>query len=378
MWWEKLARISSAQSCTRVNKLEGRLKMSFYRQVSNCAVAVRLIVWRHQLIGYISIRYPSLSNVYVLKGGEAMETVKTMIKRSLLILTLLSAVHTSLPVFAFGQTGIKTDAQAAAGTKDTNEAQGKYAEVNGLKIYYEIHGSGQPLVLLHGAFGFNEGWAPLLPAFTKTHQVIAIELQGHGHTNDVDRPLSYEQMADDTAALLAQLKVKEADFFGYSMGGTVALGVAIRHPELVRKLAVLGSTTGSMKETFEPESYKQFLSLPADFAPPILKQPYDRMSPDPSRWPVLVTKIKNLGRDFKGYSAADVKSIRTQVLIMLGDRDGTRPEHAVEMYRQISKSQLAIFPGEDHFIIFSNPDKVLSVLIPFLDAPIKVPRKIGG
>ena len=159
------------------------------------------------------------------------------------------------------------------------------------------------------------------------------------------------------------------------MGGTVALGVAIRHPELVRKLAVLGSATGSMKDTFEPESYKQFLSLPTDFAPPVLKQPYDRMSPDPSRWPALVTKIKNLGRDFKGYSTADVKAIKAQVLIMLGDRDGTRPEHAVEMYRQIAKSQLAIFPGEDHFIIFSHPDKVLSVLMPFLDGPNKAPPR---
>src|SRR5262245_17393040 len=114
------------------------------------------------------------------------------------------------------------------------EAKGKYAEVNGLKMYYEIHGSGQPLVLLHGAFGFAEGWGAMLPTLTKTHQVIAIELQGHGHTNDLDRPLTYEQMAEDTAALLDQLKVKDADFFGYSMGGTVALGVAIRHPELVR------------------------------------------------------------------------------------------------------------------------------------------------
>ena len=95
------------------------------------------------------------------------------------------------------------------------------------------------------------------------------------------------------------------------------------------------------------------------------------MSPDPSRWPALVTKIKNLGREFKGYSTADVKAIKAQVLIMLGDPDGTRPEHAVEMYRQIAKSQLTIFPGEAHFIIFSNPDKVLSVLMPFLEGPTR-------
>jgi pimeloyl-ACP methyl ester carboxylesterase len=306
-----------------------------------------------------------------------MKTVKRT--KALLILAILLAAHPSKPLNASGQTTKKTDARtAAAGNKAAMPAQGKYAEVNGLKMYYEIHGSGQPLVLLHGSFGFIEGWAPILPALTKSHQVIAIEMQGHGHTNDVDRPLSHEQMADDTAALLNQLKITNADFFGYSMGGTVALGVAIRHPELVRKLAVLGSATGSLKDTFEPESYKQFLSLPADFAPPILKEPYDRTSPDPSRWPVLVTKIKNLGLNFKGYSASEVKSIKAQVLIMLGDRDGTRPEHAVEMYRQIANSQLTIFPGADHFIIFTNPDRVLSVLMPFLDGTATIPPKIGG
>jgi pimeloyl-ACP methyl ester carboxylesterase len=246
---------------------------------------------------------------------------------------------------------------------------GKYAEVNGLKMYYEIHGSGRPLVLLHGAFGFAEGWGSLLPTLTKTHQLIAIELQGHGHTNDIDRPLSFEQMADDVAALLKQLKIKEADFFGYSLGGTVAMGVAIRHPEIVRKLAFYGSCAGSMKDTYDPEVYKQFQSLGPDFAPPVLKEPYDRMAPDPKRWPVLVTKIKELEKIFKGYSAADLKAVKAQTLIMMGDRDAVRPEHAVEMYRLIPNAQLAIFPGGDHFLPFSSPDKLLATLAPFLNAP---------
>ena len=242
------------------------------------------------------------------------------------------------------------------------------AEVNGLKMYYEIHGSGQPLLLLHGAFGFVEGWATVLPALTKTHQVIAVELQGHGHTNDLDRPLTYGQMAEDTAALLDQLKIKNADVFGYSMGGTVALGLAIRHPDLVRKLATFGSCAGKMKDTYDPETYKQFLSLSTDFAPPVLKEPYDRMAPDPKRWPVLVTKIKNMGRDFNGYSAAELKAIKAQTLIMMGDRDAVRPEHAVEMYRLIPNAQLAIFPGADHFLLFSDPEKLLSALLPFLNS----------
>jgi pimeloyl-ACP methyl ester carboxylesterase len=174
-------------------------------------------------------------------------------------------------------------------------------------------------------------------------------------------------MADDTAALLKQLKIKEADFFGYSMGGVVALGVAIRHPELTRRVAVFGSNTGSPKDVFVPEIYKQGQSLNADFAPPILKEPYDRMAPDPKRWPILVEKVRNLMRDFKGYSAAEVRSIKAQVLIMLGDRDAVRAEHGVEMYRLIPNAQLAIFPGGDHFMPFHSPEKLLSVLVPFLE-----------
>jgi len=175
---------------------------------------------------------------------------------------------------------------AISAVAQNKDAKGNYASVNGLKMYYEIHGSGQPLVLLHGSFGFIGGWATILPALTKTHQVITVELQGHGHTNDLDRPLTYEQMAEDVAVLLQQLK------------------------------------------------------------------------------------IKNMGRDFKGYSAAELKTIKAQALIMFGDREGIRPEHAVEMYRLISHAQLAIFPGGDHFMLFHSPEKVLATLVPFLEAPM--------
>jgi pimeloyl-ACP methyl ester carboxylesterase len=252
-------------------------------------------------------------------------------------------------------------------------AKGNYAQVNGLKLYYEVHGSDSTnptLVLLHGAFGFAEAWSPVLPTLADTRRVIVVELQGHGHTADRDQPLSYEQMADDTAELLKQLKIKSADFFGYSMGGTVALGVAVRHPELARKVAILGSTARSPRDTYEPEFYREYQSLPADFAPPELKNPYDKTSPDPTHWPVLVQKIKEMGPAFKGYSNKELKEIKAQVLIMIGDREGVRLEHAVEMYRVIPNAQLAIFPHGDHFMIFQSPDKVLATLVPFLDAPL--------
>ncbi|MDB5349052.1 MAG: alpha/beta hydrolase fold protein [Planctomycetota bacterium] len=245
------------------------------------------------------------------------------------------------------------------------DTAGNYATVNGLEMYYEIRGEGEPLVLLHGAFGL----AMDLPALAKNRRVIAVELQGHGHTADVDRPLSVEQLADDTAALLKELKIERADFFGYSMGGTVALGVAIRHPKLVRKLAINGSHFSSMEDAYEPGAFKQFLSLPADFAPPILKAPYDKVAPDPKQWPTLVAKIKKMGMESKGYARDDLKSIKASVLITLGDRDGVRVEHAAEMFRLIPGSQLAVVPAADHFLISQNPEKLLPMIAAFFEAP---------
>ena len=252
--------------------------------------------------------------------------------------------------------------------------KGQYATVNGLKMYYEVHGTGRPLVLLHGAFG----WATVFPGLPKGRQVIAVELQGHGHTADIDRPMSCEAMADDVAALLKELKIEQADIFGYSMGGVVGLAVAIRHPNLVRKLAINGSQFGKVDDAYEPESAKQFRNLPADFAPPLLKAPYDKVAPNPKNWPVLVAKIKKMVLEFKGFSREEMKSIKAPVLITLGDRDGVRPEHAVEMFRLIPNAQLALFPGADHFLIWQSPEKLLPTIAAFLDSPTLEPKKVGG
>jgi pimeloyl-ACP methyl ester carboxylesterase len=253
-----------------------------------------------------------------------------------------------------------------------DSAGGRYALVNGLKLYYEVHGDGFPLVLLHGAFGFAEGWTNILPTLSTSHRVIAVELEGHGHTSDLDRPLRFEQMADDVAQLLNQLEIKSADFFGYSMGGTVAFGVAIRHPDLVRKLATYGSSVLGAFTNTATGSMRRF-SLPADFAPPVLKIPYDRTSPDPTRWPILVRKVSNLVNDFIGYPAEDLKTIKAQVLIIAGDRDEVRPERATALYRLVPKSQLAVLPGSDHFLLWSDPQKILTILVPFLNDTATTP-----
>jgi pimeloyl-ACP methyl ester carboxylesterase len=253
------------------------------------------------------------------------------------------------------------------GEETNKDGKGQYADVNGLKMYYEIHGTGRPLVWLHGAFG----GADVHPNLARDRQVIAVELQGHGHTADIDRPLTYEQMADDVAALLQHLKIEQADIFGYSMGGTVALAIAIRHPEVVRKVAINGSYYGKLEEAFEPESVRQFQNLPApaDF-PPHVKDAYAKVAPDPKQWPTLVAKVKKLGLEFKGFAREDMKSIKAPVLITLGDRDLVRLEHAVAMYRLIPNPQLAVFPGADHFLIDQGPEKLFPTIAAFLDAPV--------
>jgi pimeloyl-ACP methyl ester carboxylesterase len=257
-------------------------------------------------------------------------------------------------------------AYAQNGDKATRDVEGQYADVNGLKMYYEVHGTGRPLVLLHGAFGR----ATVYPALARSRQQIAVELQGHGHTADIDRPLTVEHMADDVAALLQHLKIEQADVFGYSMGGNVALALAIRHPELMGRVAINGSYFGAMEQAYEPESFKQFKSLPADFAPPVLKGPYDKVAPEPKQWPVLVAKIKKMGLEWKGFTRAQMKSIKAPLLISLGDRDGVRLEHAVEMFRLVPNARLAVFPGGDHFLIFTSPDTVLAPIAAFLNAPV--------
>jgi pimeloyl-ACP methyl ester carboxylesterase len=279
---------------------------------------------------------------------------------------LVLAVFATLAASAFAAAAQPADKSAKPEAEGTTEKKQGYAAVNGLKMYYEIHGTGKPLVVLHGAFG----WATVYPILAKNRQVIAIELQGHGHTADTDRPLSFEQMADDTAALLKQLKIEQADFFGYSMGGNVALAVAIRHPGLVGKMAINGSNYGKIEDAYEPETYKQFKSLSADFAPPVLKDSYDKVAPDPKQWPVLVAKVKRMGLEFKGFAREDMKSIKAPVLITLGDHDAVRPEHAVEMFRLIPNAQLAVFPGGDHSLLWTSPDKLLSPVAAFLDAPM--------
>jgi pimeloyl-ACP methyl ester carboxylesterase len=267
------------------------------------------------------------------------------------------------------QMNSKAEMTAAMPANQDNAAQetsvkGEYASAGDLKMYYEIHGTGRPLVLLHGAFMS----ATVYPALAEGRQVIAVDLQGHGRTADIDRPLTCEQMADDTAALLKQLRIEQTDVFGYSLGGKVGLALAIRHPELVRRLAIFGAAYRSFEESFPPDVLKVFKeATPETFAPKELKEPYEKMSPAPN-WEGLAAKILQSVRNFKGFSPEQMKAIKAEVFISAGDHNDVSLEDIVEMHKLIPKSQLAVFPNTEHVVLMTNPDKVLVQVREFLNA----------
>ena len=267
----------------------------------------------------------------------------------------------------------------------SDDIRGNYAEVNGLNIYYEIHGSGQPLVLLHVAYMTIDLMGEVVPALAGSRQLIAVELQGHGHTADIDRPLSYELMADDIAALIERLAFEKADLFGYSMGGGVALQVAIRHPEVVRKLVVASASYTS--EGMHPELLEMIPTLtPEAFAGSPIEEAYLRSAPNPDDFPTLVAKMKRLDMEPFAWPAEDIGGIAAPTLLIVGDSDAIRLEHAVELFGLLGggvmgdlvglpKSQLAVLPGTTHFVpagsgVLERANWLQSMIVPFLDAPV--------
>jgi len=256
-----------------------------------------------------------------------------------------------------------------------------YKDVNGLNIYYEVHGAGQPLVLLHGSFmTIDLNFGQIIPYFAGTRKVIALEQQAHGHTGDLGRPLSYKQMADDTAELLKQLEISNADVIGYSMGGTTAIFLAFRHPEIVRKLVILSSPFN--REGWYPEVYDSIKQItPEAFAGSGLPETYEAVSPNPDGWAVLVEKIKSLEADFQGITPEEFQSIKAPALILIGHSDGVPPGKAVDMFTLsgggvfgdiagLPDSQLAIIPGTSHVGIMQQAQWWLPMVSAFLDKPL--------
>ena len=263
-----------------------------------------------------------------------------------------------------------------------------YAPVNGLRLYYEIHGSGEPLILLHGGLGAGDMFAPMMPVMSQHRQVITVDLQAHGRTADIDRPITFEVMADDIAGLAKYLGITTADVMGYSLGGGVALRTAVQHPELVKKLVLV--SVAFRRDGWYPEIVTAMSQVGAASAEPMKQTPmyqmYSRLAPRPADWPVLLAKIGDLLRRDYDWSS-DVAGLKMPTLLVYGDADAVRTAHAVQFFELlgggkkdggwdgsgISTARLAILPGLTHYTVFSSP-LLPATVAPFLDAPMSAAK----
>jgi pimeloyl-ACP methyl ester carboxylesterase len=299
-----------------------------------------------------------------------------MNKRAFLTLVAASTLALTAPIFA----------QSTQTKENPKTIKSAYADVNGLHLYYEIHGGGKPLVLIHGGLSASEAFGPSLEELAKGRQVIAVHLQGHGRTHDIHRPLRFEIMADDIAALISQLGLGKADVMGYSLGGGVALQIAIRHPEAVDKLVVVSEPM--KRDAWYPEVNAAFDRMAAN-APMIAKKikasPMATLYPDVD-WETLVRKIGEM--ESRGYDwSADVAKIKTPTMLVFADADAISPEHIVEFYKLLGGgrrdagldgslrpvNRLAIVPGATHYNIFSTI-AVADLVTPFLNAKLPPAR----
>ena len=219
-----------------------------------------------------------------------------------------------------------------------------FAPVNGIKMFYQVYGKGKPLVLIHGGGSTIETtFGRVIPMLAQHRKVIALELQAHGRTSDRDSDLSFEQDADDVVSLLRYLKIDKADFFGFSNGGTTTLQVAIRHPDVVNKI-ILGSALS--KRNGVPTQFWDFMKQATlDNMPQELKSAYLEVAPDAAKLRIMHSRDVKRMMDFKDIPDQQIKSIKAPALIINGDKDVITPEHALEIHRMLSNSELAIIPG---------------------------------
>lgn len=261
-----------------------------------------------------------------------------------------------------------------------NKNSGRYVEVNGMKMYYEISGSGDPLIILHGAYMNIPSMGGIIPVLAKTHQVYALEFQGHGRTNDINRPVTYENLADDVAAFMDKLNLKKADVFGYSMGAQVGLQLAIRHPEKVSKL--VAASAAYNLEGWQPE-FKA--AIPQMTVEMIVNMPfaedYRKLAPDPDGFPELVRKLIALEKEPMAWEE-DLKNMKIPVLIIAGDADVATLEHTVAMFKLLGggimgdmgkplpATRLAVLPATSHTAVITQVELLHALIEPFLKGEI--------
>jgi pimeloyl-ACP methyl ester carboxylesterase len=280
-------------------------------------------------------------------------------------LTVLLAAM-ALAVAQDGTGTAKTEKNQASSAYHKTLVKSGYAPVNGLQMYYEIHGTGtaRPLITIHPWLGL----ANVFPSLSRNRQLIAVELQGHGRTADIDRPITFEQHAEDVVALMKHLGIRQADFFGESFGGTVSVLIALRHPELVRRVVTYASHLGTFEP--DPKSVADFMSLTHDHrSVQFPREAYEKVAPDPSYWPAFFAKAHRI--TWKGLSQDELKSVKVPVLIVTGDHDlvPRSVEHRLAEYRLIPNPQLAVIPNAGHFVLSEDPETVLPIVANFLDQP---------
>jgi pimeloyl-ACP methyl ester carboxylesterase len=271
---------------------------------------------------------------------------------------------------------------SAQDTVSATEIESGHVEANGLSYYYEVHGEGEPILLLHGGLGSTDMFDPILPALADGRQVIGVELQGHGRTALGDRPIDPGDMADDLAVALATLGHEQVDVLGYSMGASVGFRLAVQHPELVRRLALV---SGTFAQTgFYPEMLPMQAAVGADMAEMMHDTPmyrsYEAVAPHPDEFPVLLDRMGAWMRQSYDWSE-DARRLAMPVMLVYGDGDMIRPEHMVEFYQLLggglrdagwmreamSPNRLAILPDLTHYEIFMAPALARTVM-PFLDS----------
>ena len=262
---------------------------------------------------------------------------------------------------------------------------GAYAEVNGLNLYYETHGAGRPMILLHGGLGSGEMFGPILPTLAEAHQVIAVDLQGHGRTGDIDRPIDIRLLADDIAALIDHLGLEKPDIVGYSLGGGVALFTAVKYPEKVGKLV---SASANIRRNAIPEEMlaqqAQVSAAAAEFMKDTpMYQLYQQVAPRPEDFGQLLDKIgESMSRDFD--FSEEVRGLKVPTLIVAADADMAPPSHYVEIFKLLDGGlrdggwmgegrpkgghALAILPGLTHYNLGASP-LFAAVTLDFLDNP---------
>lgn len=254
-----------------------------------------------------------------------------------------------------------------------------YVPVNGVKMYYEIHGKGEPVVLLHGSFmTITSNWQEMIAALEKSRQVIAVEMQGHGRTADINRDFSYANLADDIAAMLDYLKIGKADLIGYSMGGGVAMQAAIRHPQNVRKVVSISAVfrdDGWVKEALD--AYPQLTAEAFKGSP--IEAEYRKLSPTPNEFPNFVKRVISMDLKPYDFGAEKLKATQAPMFFIHGDADGVRLEHIAEMFRlkggeimgdmrPRSASRLAVLPDTTHVTLMQKIDIIAPMINDFLDA----------